>query len=93
MMRLSALVFPVLLAACDPVPDTSQDLQNLHDDCLQTGGTYTTSRCCVDRGNYPETCSEVPCDQDCAEEDLFTAEACDCGADACWDGEHCLQLQ
>ena len=90
MNRFLLLLVPLALA-CDPVPSTDHDLIAIKEGCLQTGGTVTTQRCCVSFGNYPETCSDTPCDEGCAEEDLFDAEYCECQANACFDGVHCFQ--
>jgi hypothetical protein len=55
--------------------------------CTTSGGTVTTSLCCLSESDFPNTCAIGACG--CSAENSHEVKVCDCG-DKCWDGEKCV---
>ena len=57
--------------------------------CAASGGTVTTSLCCLSSGNFPNSCLIGSCG--CSLENSHQVTVCDCGEGKCWDGTTCVQ--
>lgn len=56
--------------------------------CLNSGGTVTTSLCCGDTNDFPNTCAIGACG--CAPSDSHNIRVCDCGSNKCFNGTGCV---
>ncbi|KPJ55139.1 hypothetical protein AMJ47_01320 [Parcubacteria bacterium DG_72] len=56
--------------------------------CINSGGTVTTSSCCLATGDFPDTCLVGACG--CAPGDSHEVEVCSCGSGKCFNGTECV---
>ncbi|MEM0372255.1 MAG: eight-cysteine-cluster domain-containing protein [archaeon] len=56
--------------------------------CTSSGGTVTTSLCCLSVGDFPRTDLIGACG--CSPENSHEVKTCDCGAKAVWNGTKCV---
>ena len=55
--------------------------------CLASGGALSTAMCCLNAGDFPDTCSIGACS--CAPVNSHEVRVCVCGESRCWDGSTC----
>jgi hypothetical protein len=58
--------------------------------CVNSGGTVSTSICCLSSGDFPNSCTIGACG--CSLENSHEVRVCDCGEGRCWDGNACVQM-
>jgi len=58
--------------------------------CIDSGGTVSTSLCCLAVGDFPNLCATGACG--CAPGDSHEVKICDCGPGKCFDGETCVTI-
>jgi hypothetical protein len=57
-------------------------------DCIDSGGTVTTSNCCEGVDDFPPTCAPGPCG--CSPEFSEETLVCSCPDDSCFNGTACV---
>lgn len=55
--------------------------------CVDSGGKLSTSLCCGQTKDFPNTCLIGACG--CSPENSHEIKICDCG-DGCWNGTECV---
>jgi len=63
------------LNGCAPSPEQA---------CVASGGTVSTSLCCLSTSDFPNTCSIGACG--CPRQDSHEVQVCNCGAGTCFGG-------
>ena len=58
------------------------------DSCTTSGGTISTSNCCISAADFPNTCAIGACG--CAPANSHEVKTCECPADKCFDGSRCV---
>ena len=56
--------------------------------CTNSGGTVTTTSCCLSASDFPSSCVVGACG--CAPADSHDVKTCNCGAGKCFDGNKCV---
>lgn len=56
--------------------------------CIDAGGTVTTSQCCNSTEDFPNLCLIGPCG--CSPDNSHETKICDCGEGRCFDGNTCV---
>lgn len=59
--------------------------------CEESGGTVTTSVCCLSTEDFPNLCPPGPCG--CAPDQSHEIQVCDCGEDRCFNGNKCVDRE
>jgi len=67
------------------LPSTTKELA-----CINSGGTVTTSSCCLAVGDFPDTCGIGACG--CAPGDSHEVKTCTCPNGYCFDGNSCVAV-
>lgn len=77
----------VLIVGCVQQPtDQEQEPEVSYEElCVNSGGTVTTSSCCLSTNDFPDTCLIGPCG--CSPENSHEVKICDCGEGKCWDSD------
>ncbi len=78
LVALFGIVGIVLISGCVSVSAEEQ--------CVNSGGTVTNAHCCLQTGDFPNTCLKGPCG--CSPDNSHDVKICDCG-ERCWDGTAC----
>ena len=58
--------------------------------CIDSGGTVSTSLCCLSVGDFPNLCVTGACG--CSPSNSHEVKICDCGPGKCFDGETCVLI-
>ena len=53
--------------------------------CIDSGGTVTTSLCCLSTNDFPNLCLIGPCG--CSPSNSHEVKVCDCEEGKCWDSD------
>jgi len=56
--------------------------------CLASGGTVTTTSCCLSTTDFPNSCLTGACG--CAPTSSHDVKTCSCGTGKCFDGKSCV---
>jgi len=67
-----------------------EELSEIEEACINSGGQVSTSLCCKITGDFPNLCLIGPCG--CSPENSHEVKVCDCGPDKCFDGSECVSL-
>ncbi|MBU1102233.1 GerMN domain-containing protein [Patescibacteria group bacterium] len=70
---------------------TPEELTEIEQACINSGGQVSTSLCCKATGDFPNLCLIGACG--CSPENSHQVKICDCGSDKCFDGEKCVSLE
>jgi len=66
----------------------ADEIAEKEQDCIDSGGTVSTSVCCKTTDDFPNLCFIGPCG--CSLENSHEVKICDCGPDKCFDGNGCV---
>jgi hypothetical protein len=69
------------LNGCTPAPTPTPDPEQA---CVASGGTVSTSFCCLSAADFPNTCGEGACG--CSPASSHEVQVCNCGAGKCFGG-------
>lgn len=58
--------------------------------CTDSGGTVTTTPCCLQAKDFPDTCLIGACG--CSLENSHEIRTCDCGEGKCFNGKKCVEI-
>ncbi len=67
---------------------TEEELTEIEQACVDSGGTISTSLCCKSTGDFPNLCLIGPCG--CSPENSHQVKICNCGPDKCFNGSECV---
>jgi len=67
-----------------------EELTEIEQACVNSGGKISTSLCCKSTGDFPNLCLIGPCG--CSPENSHQVKICDCGPDKCFNGSECVSL-
>ena len=68
-----------------------EELTEIEQACVNSGGEVLTSLCCEATGDFPNLCLVGPCG--CAPDYSHQVKICDCGPDKCFNGNECVVLE
>ena len=68
----------------------SEEKSAQEQECLNSGGTVSTSSCCKLSGDFPNSCLIGACG--CSPTDSHQVKTCDCGESKCFDGDKCVAV-
>ncbi len=81
--------------ATDTAADAATDAQSdgatdggLAAACTASGGTVSSSLCCLSSGDFPNNCAVGSCS--CAPTASHTVMTCQCPSGRCWNGSACV---
>jgi len=67
-----------------------EELTEIEQACVNSGGQVSTSLCCKATGDFPNLCLIGPCG--CSPDNSHQVKICDCGPDKCFNGSECVSL-
>jgi len=67
--------------------DCGEEISKLETGCIESGGTVTTTSCCLAVNDFPNNCLIGACG--CSPENSHQIKNCDCGEEKCFDGKKC----